>query len=103
MCPFTPRLATECPSFLIRVSPFCCLFFRSGQSLATSRASHSRQIVATLKDLSDLLANNVSLTSKENCDIDVGGSVSDTAAAGMTYDLVGRVVNPTRRTRYSLT
>lgn len=45
-----------------------------------------------MEDLSDILANNFHLTSKEDDDIVVGENPFGDSPYGTTYDLVGRVV-----------
>lgn len=80
------------PRYLIRVFFPLCFLFRSDFHSATTCAFWTRIIIASMEDLAALLANNVSLTSKENYEVDVGGEGLETDGTGVTYDLVGRVV-----------
>lgn len=81
------------PSLLSRVSPILLLCFRSEGSFVNLRNPRSHHFIASMEDLSDLLASNARLTSKENSDIDVGGGEEETEATRDTYDVVGRVVS----------
>lgn len=48
-----------------------------------------RSIIATMEDISDLLALNFHLTSKEEDDVDVGGSSASQGSHNATFDVVG--------------
>lgn len=80
------------PCTLFRVPCLFLSLFITELSLATLCAPSPRSIIAIMKDLSDILANNFHLTSKEDDDIDVGENPFGDSPYGTTYDLVGRVV-----------
>lgn len=84
---------TTNPSLLIRVSCLCLFCFRSEQPLGAVRALHSRRSTRFMEDLSDLLANSVSLTSKEEVEIAVGGDATGSDGDDVTFDVVGRIAS----------